>query len=97
MKKRKKRRYFQDDLQPLHSVERLALRKVPKLLNHFECKTPALWYCNYLYLDLDSACNKSCYTLTYNISNYYFYTLIYNKDLPTFCLSIGLRIPVEYY
>ena len=27
------------------SVERLALRKVQRPLNHFECNTPPLWYC----------------------------------------------------
>lgn len=52
------------------SVERLALRKVPRPLNHFECNTPPLWYCNYLYLDLDSAYNNSWYSLTYNVYNY---------------------------
>ena len=84
-----------------NSAERLALRKVPRLLNCFNAThryPPVLWYCNYLYLDFDSAYNNSWYSLTYNnIYNYYFYTLIYNKEVHTFCLSIGLWIPVEYY
>ena len=61
--------------------------------------TLALWCWYYLYLDLDSAYNNSLatYSHIYNISNYYFYTLIYNKEVHTFCLSIGLWISVEYY
>ena len=79
------------------SVEWPAIARVIGTLNYFERFTGTIVLQLFVLGPLLGIQQFSCFLLAYNISNYYFYTLIYNKEVHTFCLSIGLWIPVEYY
>ena len=67
---REKNIYGMDDQVYIASVERLALRKVPRVLNYFKWITSALWYCSYSYFAFDLAYDNSCSQLLLNLNSY---------------------------